>query len=45
MAKLTGGRVRMLANDCLTAELLAEGWVLTCQSVCTSRGVRIEYPD
>jgi 3-ketosteroid 9alpha-monooxygenase subunit B len=45
MAKLTDGRVRMAANDCLTQELLAEGWVLTCQSVCVSRSVRVEYPD
>jgi 3-ketosteroid 9alpha-monooxygenase subunit B len=45
MAKLVEGRVRMVANDCLTPDLLEEGWVLTCQSVCTSRRVRIEYPD
>ena len=22
-----------------------EGWVLTCQARCTSKEVRIEYPD
>jgi 3-ketosteroid 9alpha-monooxygenase subunit B len=45
MAKLTRGRVKMVANDCLTPELLAEGWVLTCQSQCVSQHVRIEYPE
>ena len=45
MAKLASGKVRMAVNDCLTPDLLEEGWVLTCQAVCTSRNVRIEYPD
>ena len=45
MAKLASGKVRMVANDCLTPDLLEEGWVLTCQSICVSRNVRIEYPD
>jgi len=45
MAKLAAGDVKMAANDCLTPELLAEGWVLTCQSRCQSRIIRIEYPD
>ena len=45
MAKLTEGKVRMHANDCLTSDLLEEGWVLTCQAVCISRKVKIEYPD
>ncbi len=45
MAKLTSGKVRMAANDCLTPDLLEEGWVLTCQAVCLSRNVKIEYPD
>jgi 3-ketosteroid 9alpha-monooxygenase subunit B len=45
MAKLVKGKVEMAANDCLTPELLAEGWVLTCQARCTSKEVRIEYPD
>jgi hypothetical protein len=35
----------MTANDCLTPELLAEGWVLTCQSRCVSPKIVIEYPD
>jgi 3-ketosteroid 9alpha-monooxygenase subunit B len=45
MAKLKTGRVVMAANDCLTPELLEEGWVLTCQSRCVSPNIRIEYPD
>jgi len=45
MAKLVRGRVKMAANDCLTPDLLAEGWVLTCQSECVSQHVRIEYPE
>ena len=45
MAKLARGRVKMAANDCLTPDLLAESWVLTCQSECVSQHVRIEYPD
>lgn len=45
MAKLATGRVVMVANDCLTPELLDEGWVLTCQSRCVSAQIRVEYPD
>ncbi len=45
MAKLASGEVKMATNDCLTPDLLDEGWVLTCQSRCVSPGVRIEYPD
>jgi 3-ketosteroid 9alpha-monooxygenase subunit B len=45
MAKLVAGRVQMVTNDCLTQELLGEGWVLTCQSQCLSKAIRIEYPD
>jgi 3-ketosteroid 9alpha-monooxygenase subunit B len=45
MAKLASGQVSMAANDCLTQDLLDEGWVLTCQSRCVSTGIKIEYPD
>jgi 3-ketosteroid 9alpha-monooxygenase subunit B len=45
MAKLVEGNVRMVTNDCLTPDLLEEGWVLTCQAVCTSKRVKVEYPD
>lgn len=45
MAKLTSGKVQMVVNDCLPAELLDEGWILTCQSRCVGGRIRIEYPD
>jgi 3-ketosteroid 9alpha-monooxygenase subunit B len=45
MAKLAEGDVKMAVNDCLTPDLLQEGWVLTCQSRCQSRKIRVEYPD
>ena len=45
MAKLAAGEVKMVTNDCLTPDLLAEGWVLTCQSQCVGSGVKVEYPD
>lgn len=45
MAKLTAGKVEMATNDCLTPDLLEEGWVLTCQSRCLGPGVKVEYPD
>lgn len=45
MARLKTGRVVMAENDCLTPELLEEGWILTCQSRCVSPDIRIEYPD
>jgi ferredoxin len=43
MARVTHGSVRMLNNDALEDDELAEGWVLTCQSVPTSRTVRVVY--
>jgi 3-ketosteroid 9alpha-monooxygenase subunit B len=45
MAKLTAGKVEMATNDCLTPDLLEEGWVLTCQSRCVGPGVKVEYPE
>jgi 3-ketosteroid 9alpha-monooxygenase subunit B len=45
MAKLAAGQVSMATNDCLTPDLLAEGWVLTCQGSCTGAKVRLEYPE
>ena len=45
MAKLAEGPVTMTANDCLTPELLEEGWVLTCQSEVRSAAARISYPE
>ena len=43
MARVTEGSVRMLNNDALEDEELDEGWVLTCQSLPTSRTVRVVY--
>jgi len=43
MALLREGTVAMRVNDALTPEEVAEGWVLTCQSVPTSSAVTIEF--
>jgi len=43
MAKLVEGTVSMFVNDVLTDEEVADGWVLTCQSVPTSPTVRVVY--
>ena len=43
MAKLVEGSVKMYVNDVLTDEEVAEGWVLTCQSVPTSASVHVVY--
>ena len=43
MARLTEGRVRMLNNDALDEDEVAEGWILTCQGLPTSRTVRVVY--
>lgn len=43
MARLTEGCVQMLNNDALEADEVAEGWILTCQSLPTSRTIRVIY--
>lgn len=43
MARLVDGSVRMINNDALTQEEVDEGWILTCQSLPTSRTVRVIY--
>lgn len=43
MARLTEGSARMINNDALTDDEVAEGWVLTCQSLPTSRSVTVVY--
>lgn len=43
MARLTQGSARMLNNDALDDDEVADGWVLTCQSLPTSRRVRVVY--
>ncbi|TFH21662.1 MAG: ferredoxin--NADP reductase [Myxococcales bacterium] len=45
MARLEAGKVEMLNNDFLSAKEVADGWVLTCQSVPTTRECKIKYPD
>jgi ferredoxin len=43
MARLTEGSVQMTNNEALTDEEVAEGWVLTCQSLPTSQTVTVVY--
>ncbi len=43
MARLESGSARMLNNDALDDDEVAEGWVLTCQSLPTSRSVHVVY--
>lgn len=43
IARLTEGSARMLNNDALDDDEVEEGWVLTCQSLPTSRRVRMIY--
>ncbi len=43
MAKLVEGAVSMRVNDALTDDEVADGWVLTCQSVPQSPSVRVVY--
>ncbi|MCV7299300.1 ferredoxin--NADP reductase [Mycobacterium barrassiae] len=43
MARVVAGSARMLNNDALDDDEVAEGWVLTCQSLPTSRSVHVVY--
>jgi hypothetical protein len=43
MARLTFDSVRMVNNEALTKDEVAEGWVLTCQSLPTSDSVAVVY--
>ena len=43
LARLKSGAVTMKANDVLTEEEIAEGLVLTCQSVPTTETIIVEY--
>lgn len=43
MAHLDDGTVRMRVNNALTPEEVADGWVLTCQSLPTSARVTVNY--
>lgn len=43
MAKLAQGEASMRANNALTPDEVADGWVLTCQAVPTSPKVHVIY--
>jgi 3-ketosteroid 9alpha-monooxygenase subunit B len=43
MARVVSGSARMLNNDALDDDEVTEGWVLTCQSLPTSRTVHVVY--
>lgn len=43
MARVVTGSARMLNNDALDDDEVAEGWVLTCQSLPSSRSVHVVY--
>jgi ferredoxin len=43
MAQLVEGSARMVNNDALDDDEVADGWVLTCQALPTSRTVRVVY--
>jgi ferredoxin-NADP reductase len=43
MAKLVEGEVKMNVNDALFEDEVAEGWILTCQSVPTTPTIHVVY--
>jgi 3-ketosteroid 9alpha-monooxygenase subunit B len=43
MARLIDGRATMHANNALTDDEVADGWVLTCQAVPTTPSVHVVY--
>jgi ferredoxin-NADP reductase len=43
MAKLVDGEVKMHVNDALYEDEVADGWILTCQSVPTTPTVHVVY--
>ena len=43
MGRIVEGSARMVNNDALEDDEVAEGWVLTCQALPTSRTVRVIY--
>jgi ferredoxin-NADP reductase len=43
MAHLDAGQVTMRANNILADDEVAEGWILTCQAVPTSREIAVDY--
>ncbi|WP_137885787.1 ferredoxin--NADP reductase [Pseudomonas sp. 2FE] len=45
MCKVQEGDTLLARNDVLSAQELAEGWTLACQSRPTSARVRLQFPD
>jgi len=45
MAKVLAGKVRMIENNILTEKEVANGYILTCQALCESGEVSVEYYD
>jgi ring-1,2-phenylacetyl-CoA epoxidase subunit PaaE len=45
MAKVTAGKVRMIENNILTEKEVSNGYILTCQALCESPEVSVEYYD
>lgn len=43
MAKVTEGSVKMIENNILTKKEVDAGFVLTCQAICTSPKVKVEF--
>ena len=43
IARLVDGSARMVNNDVLDEDEVAEGYILTCQALPTSRTVRVVY--
>jgi 3-ketosteroid 9alpha-monooxygenase subunit B len=43
MARIVEGSARMINNDALDDDEVADGWVVTCQSLPTSRTVRVVF--
>jgi ferredoxin len=45
MARVVEGAVKMFVNNALTDDEVADGWVLTCQSVPTTPSVHVVYEE
>ena len=43
MARVTQGSARMLNNEALDDDEVAEGWVVTCQALPTSPTIEVSY--
>jgi ferredoxin len=43
MGRLIAGSARMVNNDALEDDEVADGYVLTCQALPTSRTIRVTY--